>query len=41
VAVPDLVVLSTSMLTKGVEGLVGAGFFGPDWSVESGEFAWR
>ncbi|HVG93415.1 MAG TPA: prolyl oligopeptidase family serine peptidase, partial [Planctomycetota bacterium] len=41
VAVPDLVVLSTSMLTRGVEGLVGAGFFGPDWSVGSGEFAWR
>jgi poly(3-hydroxybutyrate) depolymerase len=41
VGVPDLVVLSTSMLTQGADGLVGAGFFGPDWSVDSGEFAWR
>ena len=37
---PDLVVLSPSALEKGAEGVVAAGFFGNDWGVDSGEFAW-
>ena len=41
VGIPDLVVLSSDLLTKGEAGLVGAGFFGPDWAVPTGEFAWR
>lgn len=41
VGIPDLVVLSPDLLTKGDAGLVAAGFFGPDWSVPSGEFAFR
>jgi dienelactone hydrolase len=41
VGIPDAVVLSTDMLSKGLAGVVGAGFFGEDWSVEKGEFAWR
>jgi dienelactone hydrolase len=41
VGIPDLVVLSPDLLTSGEAGLVAAGFFGPDWSVPSGEFAFR
>jgi hypothetical protein len=29
------------MLTEGSAGIRVAGFFGLDWSVERGEFAWR
>ncbi|MGC8785782.1 MAG: hypothetical protein ACP5RN_15555, partial [Armatimonadota bacterium] len=39
--VPDCLVLSTDMLTKGIEGVLAAGFFGADWGVQSGEFVWR
>ncbi len=39
--VPDCLVLSTDMLTKGMEGVLSAGFFGADWSIQSGEFVWR
>ena len=41
VGVPDLVVLSAAMLEKGAEGVLGAGFFGDDWGVETGTIAWR
>lgn len=41
VGIPDLVLLSPRMLTGGEAGLVGAGFFGPDWRVGTGDFAWR
>ncbi len=40
VALPDLVVLGTETLRTGEEGARGAGYFGEDWSVERGEFAW-
>jgi hypothetical protein len=29
------------MLEKGEDGIVVSGFFGNDWSVDKGEFAWR
>ena len=38
---PDLLVLGTDVLTQGVKGIELAGFFGDDWSVERGEWAWR
>ena len=38
VAYPDLVVTSSETLTKGNAGIRFAGFFGPDWSMESGDF---
>ncbi len=41
VAYPDLIILGPDMLTKGTEGVRAAGFFGLDWSVARGEFAWR
>jgi len=38
VGYPDCLVFSAEMLTKGIEGVRAAGFFGPDWSVTGGEF---
>ena len=38
---PDVTVLGAEMLTQGSQGVRVAGFFGVDWSVERGEFAWR
>lgn len=38
---PDCTVLGTEMLSQGAQGVRAAGFFGPDWSVERGEFAFR
>ena len=38
---PDCLILDTEMLTTGPVGLRAAGFFGLDWKVDSGEFAWR
>jgi dienelactone hydrolase len=35
---PDCTVLNTEVLTKGDKGVLMAGFFGLDWSVEHGEF---
>ena len=41
VGYPDWVVLDGTSWTRGVEGIRGAGYFGLDWEVESGESAWR
>jgi len=41
VAIPDVLVIEPSMLQEGLAGVRGAGFFGPDWSIETGTFAWR
>jgi poly(3-hydroxybutyrate) depolymerase len=41
VAFPDCIVIGPEMLEKGFEGVRAAGYFGLDWSVSSGEFAWR
>jgi dienelactone hydrolase len=41
VGIPDLVVMRASMLREGAQGIIGAGFFGPDWSAEQGRFEWR
>ncbi|MEE8458288.1 MAG: prolyl oligopeptidase family serine peptidase, partial [Phycisphaerales bacterium] len=42
---PDCIVIGPEMLTDdtrdGVAGIRAAGIFGPDWSVENGDFAWR
>jgi hypothetical protein len=34
-------VLGADVLTKGVDGVRGAGFFGNDWGVATGEFVWK
>jgi dienelactone hydrolase len=39
VAYPDCTVIGADMLTRGEAGIRAAGFFGNDWAVESGEFA--
>ncbi len=41
VGFPDWIVLEPSMLERGVEGVVGAGFFGNGWEVDEGQSAWR
>ena len=38
---PDVTIIGSEMLKQGSKGVRAAGFFGVDWSVESGEFAWR
>ena len=37
---PDCTIVSSRMLTEGLGGVEAAGFFGEDWSVEKGDFAW-
>jgi hypothetical protein len=37
----DYRVLSANTLTGEAGAPVTAGYFGDDWDVESGEFAWR
>jgi hypothetical protein len=41
VALPDLTVFGVESLVEGADGARVAGFFGNDWTVENGEFAWR
>ena len=41
VAYPDCAVLGPTVLTDGPTGVLAAGFFGLDWTVDSGDFAWR
>ena len=41
VAYPDCTVIGPDVLTDGNEGVRAAGYFGIDWTVENGEFAWR
>lgn len=38
---PDVLILQPKVLREGLPGVLGAGFFGQDWSVRNGEFAWR
>jgi hypothetical protein len=40
VALPDLTILGSEMLTNGINGVRAAGFFGLDWRPESGEIIW-
>jgi hypothetical protein len=41
IAYPDYIVLGPELLVQGSPGVRAAGFFGTDWSVDTGEFAWR
>jgi hypothetical protein len=38
---PDFVVVDASLPRAGARGVVAAGFFGNDWSLERGDVAWR
>jgi len=35
---PDYIVIGSEMLTKGKKGVLAAGYFGNDWSIENGDF---
>ena len=41
VAYPDCIIVGADSLTKGVEGVRMAGFFGNNWTVSDGEFVWK
>jgi hypothetical protein len=36
-----VIILNSSVIQDGIDGIEGAGFFGNDWSVENGDFVWR
>jgi pimeloyl-ACP methyl ester carboxylesterase len=38
---PDVKIFNQDILKGGINGYYCSGFFGNDWSVESGDFAWR
>jgi len=40
-AIPDLMAFRASMLTEGAAGVIEAGFFGNDWSIERGTWIRR
>jgi hypothetical protein len=40
-AIPDLVAFHAAMLTDGAEGVIEAGFFGNDWSIDRGTWIRR
>jgi len=39
-AYPDWTVIGADSADKGTKGVLGAGFFGPDWGLGNGEGAW-
>ena len=41
VAYPDWTIYGPKILTEGSSGVLGAGYFGADWGLESGDYAWR
>ncbi|MBI1389880.1 MAG: prolyl oligopeptidase family serine peptidase [bacterium] len=41
VGFPDCMVASASYLSEGYGGVLSAGFFGNDWSIEEGDFAFQ
>jgi dienelactone hydrolase len=41
VAYPDCTVFGVETLAKGNDGVLATGYFGNEWSVDHGEFAWR
>ena len=41
VGYPDCIVLGPDVLSEGTAGVRAAGFFGNDWSVDTGDFVWR
>jgi poly(3-hydroxybutyrate) depolymerase len=41
VGYPDFLLLASATLVKGSAGVRGAGFFGLDWQVATGEFVWH
>lgn len=40
-AFPDCIIFDPAVIQKGTTGITVAGFFGLDWTVENGEWAWQ
>jgi hypothetical protein len=40
-AYPDFVIVGADVLADGLSAIRAWGYFGPDWSIDSGDFAWR
>jgi hypothetical protein len=40
-AFPDWMILGPKAADQGTKGILGAGFFGPDWSLSAGDSAWK
>ena len=38
---PDVLVYGANTIETGLDGVLGGGYFGEDWGIESGDFAWR
>jgi len=38
---PDVLLFDNSVLSNGTRAVKAAGFFGNDWSIETGEFQWK
>jgi hypothetical protein len=38
---PDVIIVNSNVIKEGLTGIVGAGFFSNDWSIEKGDFVWR
>jgi hypothetical protein len=38
---PDFLLVGADGLSRGIDGIRAWGYFGPDWSIDSGDFAWR
>jgi hypothetical protein len=36
-----MILVNSQVIKEGVSGILGAGFFGNDWSFENGDFVWR
>ncbi|MBI5021573.1 MAG: prolyl oligopeptidase family serine peptidase [Ignavibacteriales bacterium] len=41
IGLPDCTIMNQDILSHGEEGVVMAGFFGLDWSLEKGDFVWN
>ena len=41
IAYPDLMIVGTNALQAGSSAIRAWGYFGPDWSLDSSDFAWR
>ena len=41
VSYPDLFVITPEVLVRGADAVIVTGFFGLDWSLESGQFVWN
>lgn len=40
-SMPDVLVFTPASLAQGAKGMLCAGFFGNDWTVANGDFAWQ